>query len=536
MMIYSIAKPSPTNPKSTTYGFEVVEVGELQELCYHLNNYAVSSGLFLGYHRRYDKLKANGNILILDIDKKHPPNSEPYYITIEKQLNKHDISYVSTPSQSAYMHSYKRHIAVVLSNQITTDKKLRDEFVEQFFEKVGIDKNMLDVNVSYNQVSHIAPATINPNFSTDEIKKYSKIVNKPLQNGKAKGYKVNERYIPTKQTSNKKENCLKPNTLIRFVDGNIINSNNIQDLKTLISIGSKKDIYCPSHNDTKPSATIYHNPKGLMIRCSVCGNIPVIYRQNLQPPQTPHDRYGYNIVVKPTTKAQKRTICDILGQYSKRIQDSLIWCYKVENIDDIYRLMLAKLQLANDGYILTTTQSIVATDKKATDSLIGYIANTQPLKIYIPKNINSTSWLATQSIKRYVMEHIVNVETCIYYLYKNSFRFDRSIKDICDSGISYFEYMLRCIDEDKRQPLQKDKRYPMRLNKKQKAKIDQKRIQTMKTTKTKNMSEMQLKVYKAINDPKYKKTNGKINKSKIYKALKISHPTLDKYIKSLKKV
>lgn len=58
----------------------------------------------------------------------------------------------------------------------------------------------------------------------------------------------------------------------------------------------------------------------------------------------------------------------------------------------------------------------------------------------------------------------------------------------------------------------------------------------MKTTKTKNMSEMQLKVHKAINDPKYKKPNGKINKSKIYKALKISHPTLDKYIKSLKKV
>ncbi len=198
--------------------------------------------------------------------------------------------------------------------------------------------------------------------------------------------------------------------------------------------------------------------------------------------------------------------------------------------------MLAKLQLANDGYLLSTTQSVEATDKKATDSLIGYIANTQPLKIYIPKNINSTSWLATQSIKRYVMEHIVNVETCIYYIYKNSFRYDRSLKDICDSGISYFEYMLRSIDDDKRQPLQKDKKYPMRLNKKQKETISKKRIQTMNDTKTKNMSEMQSKVYIAINDPSYIKPNGKINKSKISKDLKIGRNTLYRYLKSVSKV
>jgi len=245
-----ILSTAVSDNKATTHGFKITEPILLRQLQRTMNREAVASGLFSNGHRHHNHLRAMGNIYFIDIDTEPSANEELYYQTIEAKLKALNISFVSVPSKSADKYPYKRHIAVILDSYLPTSKKAYKETAQYILNTAGIDLNKIDMRVAFNNVAFLAPASINKNFSNyDEVSSLN--FAKPLA-------------IPKHLQSHTDKlttdhNDIKSNHLVKFADGSTLSA---YDAKKIISKGDGKSCYCPTHTDSNPSATFYHNSNG----------------------------------------------------------------------------------------------------------------------------------------------------------------------------------------------------------------------------------------------------------------------------------
>ena len=284
-MILSIS--NDLKEKETTFNFKKIEISSLDELMKIMNNYAISNGLFLNGHRHSRNIKAMGNIFFIDIDNQPSLNQKPYYLEIENKLKNLNISFVSVPSRNADKYTYKRHIAVVLNSNLPVIKQEYLRAVYEIINKIGIDSNKIDIKVQENQINFFAPCTINKNFKNYEKQSYF-YNGAPLQIEQNKEQRQEENSIYTK-------NIIEPNTLISFSDGSILST---LQAKILITPGTKKECYCPIHDDKKASASFYHNSDNTInIYCSVCGNIKVEKKILFKEPKINHLNFNYSIVI-----------------------------------------------------------------------------------------------------------------------------------------------------------------------------------------------------------------------------------------------
>lgn len=520
-MILSIS--SDLKEKETTFNFKKIEIKSLNELMEIMNNYAISNGLFLNGHRHSRNIKAMGNILFIDIDNEPNLNQKPYYLDIEYKLKRLNISFVSVPSKNADKYTYKRHIAIILNNNLPLIKKEYLRAVYEIINKIGIDLNKIDIKVQENQISFLAPCTINKNFKN--YKKESYFYNGvPLQIRKNKEQRQEENNIYTK-------NFINPNTLISFSDGSILST---QQAKILILPRTKKECYCPIHNDKKPSATFYHNSDNTInIFCSVCGNIEVEKKILFNEPKVNHLNFNYSISIVFKNKEMENTLKTVLGINYQKVNKYLIWSYKINSINDIYFLMLVKIQLINDMYSLTNlyidNKGIFADNQ----TMRNYAKNTKPFSCFINKDIKITPLaLHTIKIKKAIFNGYIFPELIIWETYQAFLEID-NFEIICNRGLGYFEYVLEEIEKDKKIKLQKDKKFPIRLNEKQKKESNEIREDKRKLTIIKKMTLKEEKIYKLVESGKFNKLNGVLNKKILLEKLKITKPTLDRYLKSI---
>lgn len=364
--------------KETTFYFKKIELKSLYELMQIMNNNAVSNGLFLNGHRNRRNIKAMGNIYFIDIDNEPKSNETPYYLEIENKLKELNISFVSVPSQSANKYPYKRHIAVILEHNLPVSKNEYLKAVHEIINKIGIDTNKIDFKVQENQINFLAPCSVNQDFKNYESKSYF-YSGKPL---------LLEENAPIKESNTTNENSLKDDIFVTFSDNSRVP---ISQAKLLIPLGTKKECYCPKHDDKKPSASYYHNLDGTVnIYCSVCGHIKINKKDLFIKPKINHLSFNYSISILFINKETENKLKKILGIDYQSIENHLIWSYTISSIDDIYLLMLAKIQLLNDGYDVVNF-SIKNRGFFADKQLLRtYTKNTKPLSYFINKKTKTT--------------------------------------------------------------------------------------------------------------------------------------------------
>jgi len=507
--------------KATTNGYKIVELQTLQELLHTMNREAVASGLFSNGHREGNHLRAMGNVYFIDIDTAPSTDENPYYQIIEDKLRQLNISFVSVPSKSANQYSYKRHIAVILSHSTPVSKKAFKQTAEYILSSIGVDVEKIDKRVAFNNISFLAPASINKHF-----RNYDEVSNL---------YEGNPLVIPHHNAEDKiiKEN-IASNAMIHFSDGSILSA---YQAKKIIGAGDKKSCYCPKHDDNNPSATFYHNSNGKVnIFCGKCGDIGIDTNFIPTEPTITHEEYGYSIILQDVPQAKIRALVSKIGNYSYQEGRSVIWVYSVESISDIYQLLLAKIYLVQKGFSV----SPLPTDKKydnllSTATLRPIIKNVTLPTPYIPKEVaKSEAYYQHKQIACLVFEHYLFVETTIYATYQNIIKQHRIFDETCNVGLAYFEYVLRVIEDEKRLK-QSSKRYPLRVKKKDKMKLTEERGKNMKKGKDIVMTTRQRKVLKLLSDENYLKSNGKPNLTAIAKKLSIYRTTLYRDIERINK-
>lgn len=506
--------------KETTFYFKKIELKSLYELMQTMNNNAVSNGLFLNGHRNRKNIKAMGNVYFIDIDNEPKSNEPPYYLEIENKLKDLNISFISVPSQNADKYPYKRHIAVILENNLPVSKKEYLKAVHEIINKIGIDLNKIDFKVQENQINFLAPCKVNQNFKDHELKSYF-FNGKPL---------LLEENTLIKESNIYNENSLKDDIFVTFSDGSRLS---ISQAKLIITQGTKKECYCPLHDDKKPSASYYHNLDGTVnIYCSVCGSIKINKKDFFPKPKINHSSFNYSISILFINKEVENHLKRILGIDYQNVENHLVWFYKIDSINDIYLLMLAKIQLLKDGYSLTNFYIKNRGFFADIQLLRTYTRNTKPLPCFINKTTKTTPFIVLLiKIKKAVFGGYIFPELIIWEIYQTFLEIN-SLKIVCNFGLGFFDYVIDTINnEDKELKLQKDKKFPIKSDRKQKQISNELREKERIKTVIENMNLKEEKIYKLIKSGKYNKLNGDLNKSLLSQKLNISRPTLDKYLK-----
>lgn len=516
-IVFSCANPTQ---KVTTFNYSKIEIYTLAELLKILNSKAVSNGLFLNGHRNQNYLKGMGNIYFLDFDKEPLLNQEPYYLAVEKKLKNMHIAYVSVPSKSADKLTYKRHIAIILSDCITHTKNEYLEFESQILSDLEIDLSQTDDKIMKNRTSHIAPACINQGFKDFDLKS-SIYYGNP--------YVVDTKYIFDFKNNRKDGLTVAKTTLINFTDSIQIS---IEDAKKIIPKGSKKSCYCPKHKDKTSSATFFHNENGSAnLYCHICGNISLESNFYYNPKIVSYSTYDYSIKV-----INFHNLIPFFGIPSIEKKEYAIWSFKVENINHIYKIMLAKKQLHDDGYKIDINfeKRDPAIRLISTNVLEEYIFNSTLLNVYINfsnQSIYTPSKILYIYAKKYIFKGYINAEVIIWLFYQN-FN-NMNFETICNYALGYFEYILKTIKEERNIKFQKDKKFPIQLNKVKKDKSFKEREKERIKKIHLRMNNTEKAICKLMNNPEYQRSND-YNKSKIANKLKMNRNTVAKYIKEIK--
>lgn len=508
--------------KETTFYFKKRELKSLYELMQIMNNNAVTNGLFLNGHRNRKNIKAMGNVYFIDIDKEPKTNETPYYLEIENKLKELNISFVSVPSQSANKYPYKRHIAVILENNLPVSKNEYLKAVHEIINKIEIDTNKIDFKVQENQINFLAPCSVNQDFKNYESKSYF-YSGKPL---------LLEENTLIKESNIYNENSLKDDIFVTFSDGSRLS---ISQAKLIITPDTRRECYCPLHDDKKPSASYYHNLNGTVeIYCSVCGPIKINKKDFFPKPKINHSSFNYSISILFINKEVENHLKRILGIDYQNVENHLVWFYKIDSINDIYLLMLAKIQLLNDGYSLTNFYIKNRGFFADIQLLRTYTRNTKPLLCFINKTAKITPYnLMYIKVRNAVFNGYIFPELCIWEVYQSLLTID-DLEIIYNHGLGFFDYVIDTINnEDKEAKLQKDKKFPIRSDRKQKQISNELREKKRIGTVQKNMNLLEEKIYKLVKSGKFNKLNGDLNKSSLSKQLGISRPTLDKNLRSI---
>jgi len=510
--------------KKTTKGFKIVELQTLQELLHTMNREAVASGLFSNSHRNAKYLRNMGNVYFIDIDTPPSADEKPYYQIIEDKLRHLNISFVSVPSKSADQYPYKRHIAVILDNFMSTGTKDYKRIAEHILKTIGIELSRIDQSVAFNPVAFLAPASINKNFSNyDEVS--------TLHDGKPLA-------LPKHLQASTKEvtadtHHVKSNQLIKFADGSMVT---VYEAKKIIAQDNSKPCYCPNHNDTKPSATFYHNSNGKAhIFCGVCGNIKIDTNFIPTEPTISHDEYNYSIVLENVPSDKIWVLNAKLGRYSYKTEKSFMWCYEVSRIEDIRKLLLAKVWLVQNGFKVS---SIPAPKNHPhllnTTRLQELIKNVTLPTPYIHNSAQlGESYFRYKQVAKYIFEHYLFVEATIYATYQNIIVPHRLFSKTCNLGLAYFEYVLQ-VQEKEKGLKSSDKTYPMRLQGKYKKDVEQKRVTNMNKAKKTKMTVRQKQIVKLMKADTYLTSNGKHKIVAMAKKLDISRDTLYRDMKVIR--
>ncbi len=513
--------------KATTNGYEVTEIKTPQQLMQLMNRKAVAIGLFSNGHRHGNYLKAMANVYFVDIDIAPPTGEAPYYQTIEAKLKALNISFVSVPSKSADQYTYKRHIAIILDSYLPTGKKAFNEAAHYILDTVGIDVPKIDNRVAFNNVSFLAPASINNHFTNyDDLSSF--------YDGEALNIPEHLKAVHDEVTAINSD--IDSDQLVRFADGSTVT---VFEAKKLIGIGENKSCYCPNpnHNDNNPSATFYHNSNGrAKIFCAVCGDVKINTNFIPTQPTIAHYDYNYSIILNNAPQAKISTLVSKMGNYSYKTDTSVIWVYRVSSISDIYQLLLAKVYLVQKGFDVSrepAPQKHLNLLSTATLQLI--TKNVTLPTAYIPQQVQKSEYYYRyKQVAAYVFSHYLFVEAAIYATYQNIIAPSRSFNDTCNLGLAYFDHVLQVMDKQKAFN-QSNKTYPMKLQGKAKTKITQQRIENMAQGTKVKMTVRQKKVMQLIDSGLYEKANGKPNFTAIAKKLKVkSTKTLYADIEAIK--
>ena len=252
------------------------------------------------------------------------------------------------------------------------------------------------------------------------------------------------------------------------------------------------------------------------------------------PPTTQRNQYQYQIYISNDTEPSKiDSFINLAGKPTTKVQNGLIWLFEVSNIDDIYNLLLAKMHLVDDGFKLIYQYQIVDSNSYPyeIDVLQPLYVNQKPLNTYIRTTEAKMSEYKSLfiGVKKYVFNRYLFVEACIYLTYQNIIQPNRPFEDTCNSGISYFEFVLKTIDSQKDAQHQKDKTFPIRLPKQTATKKHQQSLIKANEVRQTKMTKRQKQILKLRNSGKY--TN-----SQIAKKLKVSLRTINRDIKVLKSI
>jgi len=512
-ILLSTAKSSN---KATTNGYEVTEIVTLQQLMQVMNRKAVAIGLFSNGHRHGNYLKSMANVYFVDIDIAPATDETSYYQTIEAKLKALNISFVSVPSKSADQYPYKRHIAIILDSYLPTGKKAFNEAAHYILDTVGIDVAKIDNRVAFNNVSFLAPASINKNFTN-----YDDVSN--FYNGEALSIPEHLKAVHDEVTAINSD--IDSTQLIKFSDGSMVT---IFEAKKIIGIGENKSCYCPNHNDNNPSATFYHNSNGrAKIFCAVCGDVKI--NTNFIPsiPNILHRDYSYSIILNNVPQAKVSTLVSKMGNYSYTTDKSVIWLYSVSGIGDIYQLLLAKVYLVQNGFDVSREP---APQKHLnllnTATLQPITKNVTLPTAYIPQQVQKSEYYYRyKQTATYVFNHYLFIEAAIYATYQNIIAPSRSFTDTCNLGLAYFDHVLQVMDKQKAFN-QSNKTYPMKLQGKSKTKIIQQRIGNMAHGTKVKVTARQKKVMQLLNDERFLKFDGEPNITAIAKKLGVTRKTL----------
>ena len=520
-ILLSTAKSSS---KTTTSGYEITELSTPQQLMQVMNRKAVAIGLYANGHRHSNYLKAAANVYFVDIDSEPATGEAPYFQTIEAKLKAQNISFVSVPSKSSDTHPYKRHIAIILDSYLPRGKKAFIEAANYILEKVGIDVSKIDKRIAFNNVSFLAPASINRHFTNlDEVSSF--------YNGEPLSIPQHLKAVYDEVAASVDD--ISSTQLIKFTDGSTVS---IFEAKKLIAAGENKSCYCPKHNDHNPSATLYHNVNGkLKLFCAVCGDVKISTNFIPTQPTISHNNYNYSIILNNAPRAKISILISKIGDYSYQTDTSVIWAYSVTTISDIYRLLLAKVHLVQSGF---EVQHIPAPEKHSdlldTATLHPITKNVMLPTVYIPQGIpKSENYYRYKQMAAYVFKHYLFVEAAIYATYQNIIAPSRPFNDTCNLGIAYFDFVLQTMDKQKHFT-QKNKTYPMKLHYEAKAKITEQRINNMKHGTQIKMTVRQKKLIRLIDSGLYDKPNGEANLTAIAKKLGVTRQTISADIKAIK--
>lgn len=509
--------------KETTFDFKKTELSSLNELMNTMNNSAISSGLFFNGHRNRKSMRAMGNVYFIDIDSEPKDKETPYYLEVEQKLKNLNISFVSVPSKSADKYPYKRHIAIILNNDLPINQEDYQRVANEIIYKIGIDLNKIDSRVKENQFSFLAPCIINKNFKDYNEKSYFHNGN-PLQIEENRNVQLEKLDIEDKGS-------IQFDTFLTFSDGKRVQ---VFDAKKLIDAGVSAGCFCPKHDDKNPSATYYHNKDGSVnIVCSVCGTIKISKSTRDDKPIISHSQFNYSIIIAAKNKKIENDLKIILGFNYQKVDNLLIWSYKIDTIDDIYLLMLTKIQLVNDGYSLLNLNKNNRYLFAEKQLLREYSKNTKPLNVFIDKNVKSIPHTIYYiKVSKAIFNNYIFPEVAIYEAFL-TYPEINSLERICDKGLAYFEYILNTREKEKNEELQENKTFPSRLNKEEKEISNKNREISKMKTKTKSMNKIEEKIYRLIESKKFNKRNGELNKSALSKEMKMARSTLYSYIDSI---
>lgn len=517
-IILSIADASE---KITTFNFKKKELHLLSELQDVLNTKAVSNGMFLNGHRNQKNLQGMGNIYMLDFDIEPLDNEQPYYLMVEESLKNQNLAFVSVPSQSADLKPFKRHIVIILSDCINHNKEKFLTFEKKLLTDLDININLIDKHVVKNQAVQIAPAIINQSFTDYSSKSYF---------FEGNPYKVDNKFIEQIGTDKAKK-FITNDIHIKFFNNSVVT---VEEAKQIVKRGDNKQCYCPTHNDTNPSATFFHNNNGLAnIYCHICGNIPLQKNHYNYEPTIKHSEYKYSIkIFNPNTKIE-----NLFGKPTLRTKEYSQWFFNVMEIDDIDRIHLAKKQLVQDRYRVDFTfnnqydeENIIGAN---TSILLRYIANTKPPKLCFNSKTDKPLYpnkIIYLHLKKYIFESFINPETIILLFYYN-FPLEKDFEKICNRGLGYYEYVLKTIEWDKNK-FQMNKKFPTRLNSRQKEKVYKYREEERMKRVLKKMTTMEKDIFNLMQNPDYQR-NGSYNCTKIGSTLELNRATVKRYVEKI---
>jgi len=324
--------------------------------------------------------------------------------------------------------------------------------------------------------------------------------------------------------------------MITFADGTTVS---IYDAKKIVSAGSNKSCYCinPTHDDTNPSATFYHNPDGtIKLFCGKCGNVKISTHFIPTVPAVAHQNYNYSIVIHKTDTCPTNDLITKIGKYTYETPQNLIWHFKVNTMSDIYTLLLAKCYLVDNDFEVSAVAPTQTVPTLLNVNVLQPLTVNQTLPtVFIKASSKLTPFqVRYMQMKQYIQRNgYLFVEASIFATFQNIINPNRDFTTTCNLGLAYFEYVLKTQQEQKNY-LQKDKLFPMKLKGNAKTKSNQKRVQKMKATKTQTMTMRQKQLYKLIQSGNYYKSADVLNITALAKKLKVSRFTLRNDLKIIK--